>query len=181
MPALRQREQALQAELESLSAKFADQAAYLRLAQTLSAFLGRLRENVQTLDVAARQRIVRLLVKEVVVGHDSITIRHSIPTTARSSRSGNDSSNPHGSSRNSRSDTSYALCTWGDQPALRRARFRVMHLSISNTPALSHLSMSLLTTPSVTLRSRHSLSLAGSMLSKYFRRSTSNTIFHPVP
>jgi site-specific DNA recombinase len=111
MPALRQREQTLQTELESLSAQFADQAAYLRLAETLSAFLGRLRENVQILDVAERQRIVRLLVKEVVVGHDNITIRHSIPTAVPSSGSSDGSSSPHGSS-NHRSPTSYALCTW---------------------------------------------------------------------
>jgi site-specific DNA recombinase len=136
MPALRQREQALQAELESLSAQFADQAAYLRLAQTLSAFLGRLRENVQTLDVAERQRIVRLLVKEVVVGHDIITIRHSIPTTARSSGSGDDSSNPHGSSQNSRSDTSYALCTWSDDTALGSAGFRVRQHTFFHYPRL---------------------------------------------
>ena len=120
MPAVRQREQALQGELATLSAQFADQAAYLRLAETLSAFLGRLRENVHTLDVTERQRIVRLLVKEVVVGHDNITIRHSIPTTARSSGSGDDSSNPHGSSRNNRSATSYALCTWSGYRPLRR-------------------------------------------------------------
>ena len=68
MPVLRQREQALQAEFASLSAQFADQAAYRCLAQTLSAFLGRIRENVQTLDIPDRQRVVRLLVKEVVVG-----------------------------------------------------------------------------------------------------------------
>lgn len=112
MPALRQREQALQAELESLNAQFADQAAYLRLAETLSAFLGRLRENVQTLDVAARQRIVRLLVKEVVVGQDSITIRHSIPSASRSSGGGNGLSNPAGASGGDPFGKGYLLCTW---------------------------------------------------------------------
>ena len=92
MPALRQRELALQAEVQSLRARFADQAAYLRLAQTLSAFLGRMRENVHTLGVVERQRIIRLLVKEVVVGSDSITIRHSIPTPVSPSGNPDDSS-----------------------------------------------------------------------------------------
>jgi hypothetical protein len=43
MPAMRQREQRLQDELRSLSAQLVDQAAYLRLAETLTAFLERLR------------------------------------------------------------------------------------------------------------------------------------------
>ncbi len=85
MPELRRREQRLQTDVHSLSAQLANQAAYLRLAQTLSEFLARLRAQVQTLDVHERQRIVQLLVKEVVVGEDRITIRHSIPNTLRSS------------------------------------------------------------------------------------------------
>jgi len=111
MPALRQRELALHAEVESLSAQFSDQAAYLRLAETLSAFLGRMRENVHTLDSAERQRIVRLLVKEVVVGSDTITIRHSIPTPVPSSGNPDDSSPLHQSSGGQRSAASYPLCT----------------------------------------------------------------------
>jgi len=111
MPALRQRELALQAEVQSLRARFADQAAYLRLAQTLSAFLGRMRENVHTLGVVERQRIIRLLVKEVVVGSDSITIRHSIPTPVSPSGNPDDSSSPHQSQGSHCSATSYPLCT----------------------------------------------------------------------
>ena len=79
MPALRQREQATQAELEAINSQTADRAAYLRLAETLTAFLERLRAHAQTLDIAERQRIMRLLVKEVVVGKETITIKHSIP------------------------------------------------------------------------------------------------------
>ncbi len=117
MPALRQRELALHAEVESLSAQFADQAAYLRLAETLSAFLGRMRENVHTLDIAERQRIVRLLVKEVVVASDSITIRHSIPTPVPFSGNPDDSSSLRQSSGGQRSAASYPLCTRSDFPA----------------------------------------------------------------
>jgi site-specific DNA recombinase len=118
MPALRQREQALQAERESLNAQFADQAAYLRLAETLSAFLGRLRENAQTLDTTERQRIVRLLVKEVVVGQDNITIRHSIPKTLQSSGGGKDPSHRGETSADHPSGEGYLLCTWRAFPAV---------------------------------------------------------------
>lgn len=89
MPELRQRESGLQAEIETLGAQVTDQAAYLRLAQTLSTFLTRLRASADTLDIAERQQIVRLLVKEVIVGHDSITIRHSIPNLDPPNSSGN--------------------------------------------------------------------------------------------
>jgi site-specific DNA recombinase len=114
MPPLRQREQSLQGELQSLSAQVADQAAYLRLAESLSAFLTRLHGNAQLLDVRDRQRITRLLVKEVVVADDSITIRHSIPTTARSAGGNGGSPGPHGTSHGDVSDKSYLLCPWRD-------------------------------------------------------------------
>jgi hypothetical protein len=79
MPAMRQREQRLQDELRSFSAQLVDPAAYLRLAETLTALLERLRSHAETLDVQDRQRITRLLVKEVVVADDSIAIRFPPP------------------------------------------------------------------------------------------------------
>lgn len=79
MPALRQRETANRSELQSITDQVANRAAYLRLAETLSAFLGRLRSAADTLSVPGRQRIVRLLVKDVLVADDTIIIRHSIP------------------------------------------------------------------------------------------------------
>lgn len=72
MPPLRQREQAMHVELQAITNQTADRAAYLRLAETLSAFLERLRSNADTLDISQRQGIMRLLVK-VIVGKDLIT------------------------------------------------------------------------------------------------------------
>jgi site-specific DNA recombinase len=122
MPELRQRESRLIAERESLGAQLADQATYLRLAHTLGEFLARLRDRAQTLDVSERQRIVRLLVKEVIVGRESITIRHSIPALGRPS---NGSPGPAEASTNSTgggaSAQSSLLRTWSDDPALRGA------------------------------------------------------------
>ena len=79
MPALRQREQALRAELQAMADQANDQAALLRLAETLTAFLARLHGAADTLSITERQRIVRLVVKDVLIGDDTITIRHSIP------------------------------------------------------------------------------------------------------
>ncbi|MBO0710296.1 MAG: zinc ribbon domain-containing protein [Acetobacteraceae bacterium] len=81
MPDLRSREQLHVSELQSLQDQLANRAAYLHLADTLSNFLARLRTMSQTMDVTERQRIVRLLVKEVLVNDETITIRHSIPIT----------------------------------------------------------------------------------------------------
>src|SRR3984885_4312075 len=79
MPALRQREQALRAELQAIADQANDRAAFLRLAETLTAFLDRLHGAADTLSITERQRIVRLVVKDVLIGDDTIPIRHSIP------------------------------------------------------------------------------------------------------
>jgi site-specific DNA recombinase len=79
MPELRRREQANSAELQATVDQLVDRATYLRLAETLTTFLTRLRASADTLDVSERQRISRLLVKDVLVGDDKIIIRHCIP------------------------------------------------------------------------------------------------------
>jgi site-specific DNA recombinase len=79
MPALRQREQALRTELQAIADQANERAVFLRLAETLTAFLARLHGAADTLSIIERQRIVRLVVKDVLIGDDTITIRHSIP------------------------------------------------------------------------------------------------------
>lgn len=79
MPSLRQREQTLRAELQAIADQANDRATFLRLAETLTAFLGRLRSAADTLEVTERQRIVRLVVKDILIGDDSLVIRHCIP------------------------------------------------------------------------------------------------------
>jgi site-specific DNA recombinase len=108
MPPLRQREQALRAELQAIADQTSDQATFLRLAETLAAFLGRLRSTADTLDIMERQRIVRLVVKEVLIGDDHIIIRHSIPIASTPPPSGDPpaSSWPDGAP----TGQSYLLC-----------------------------------------------------------------------
>lgn len=78
MPELRKQQQAVQAELRSLEASAADQTDCLRLVETLKDFCVRLRIRADTLAVTERQKILRLLVKEILVGKETLTIRHSI-------------------------------------------------------------------------------------------------------
>jgi len=109
MPALRQREQTLRAELQAIADQTNDRAAFLRLAAPLTAFLARLRSAAETLSVTERQRIVRLLVKDVLVGEDTITIRHSIPIPSGPPQNGG--SQPEG--------PNYLLCKGRDNRPLR--------------------------------------------------------------
>lgn len=79
MPQLRKREQTLQAELASLDCVLADQQAVLRLADNIEHFLRQLRKTADTLNVVERQKVLRLVVKEILVDDKTITIKHSIP------------------------------------------------------------------------------------------------------
>ncbi len=81
VPPLRKREAALKLELKALDSKLVDQERYNQLAGNLEEFLGRLRQSSVRLDVEDRRRIVRLVIKEILVGPDTLTIRHSIPTS----------------------------------------------------------------------------------------------------
>ena len=80
MPDLRARETSLRHQAQALDAQLADREVYLKLAQNLEGFLAALRKSAVSATVEDRQRVVRLLVKEVLVGPGKIVIRHSIPT-----------------------------------------------------------------------------------------------------
>jgi site-specific DNA recombinase len=79
LPALQKQTQAVESELQSLKMAAADQAKYLQLAESLTGFRSKLRVRADELDVTSRQQILRLLVKEVLIGGNTITLRHSIP------------------------------------------------------------------------------------------------------
>jgi site-specific DNA recombinase len=78
MPDLQKRSQAVESELHSLEMAVVDETRYLKLAENLTGFRTKLRVRAQTLDVRERQQLLRLLVKEILVGADALTIRHSI-------------------------------------------------------------------------------------------------------
>ena len=81
-PALRKRQTTLRAQLDALETELHDAQTYLQLADTLEGFLARLADGLDQLAIADQQRILRLVVREVLIGgdDDTITIRHSIPT-----------------------------------------------------------------------------------------------------
>ena len=113
MPDLRARETGLRAQLDALDAQAADRDAYLKLADDLEGFLARLRDSAATARTEDRRRVLRLLVKDVLIGPEKITIRHRIPVRERATRGGghHDTTDTEGDMRES-----YQLCWGRDQP-----------------------------------------------------------------
>ena len=68
MPELRARQTSLHHQIDALDSQLADREVYLKLADNLEDFLTGLRGKAATATVAERQRVLRLLVKDVLVG-----------------------------------------------------------------------------------------------------------------
>jgi site-specific DNA recombinase len=98
MPELQKRVNTTEKELEYLKTHelALDQRLQLLDVQSFTSQLG---QNVNQLDITEKKKILRLLVKEVVVGDDIIDIRHSIPLKE---------------AKNEQNDKSYQLCTRSD-------------------------------------------------------------------
>src|SRR5438132_9070818 len=96
-----------------------DEAKYLQLAESLAGFRSKLRIRAEVLDIAVRQQILRLLVKEVLVGSDTITLRHSIPIP-QSGPGSNGSPTPSSGVTQSRPSPGYLLRSRSHRGAVRR-------------------------------------------------------------
>jgi len=136
MPDLRQRERADNSELQAIADQSVERAAYLRTAQSLTTFLARLRASADALDVSQRQRIMRLLVKEILVSDDKIIIRHSIPLPI-----GSDGPPAQATNAAPLNNASYLLRSRSHYPALWRPRCArhdaaILHLHRRLQPAL---------------------------------------------
>ena len=83
MPDLRARQANLRTQISALETQLADRDAYLKLAGDLEGFLAQLHARTATAAIEERQRVLRLLVKDVLVGPEKITIRHRIPIRER--------------------------------------------------------------------------------------------------
>ena len=79
MPEMRAKETSLSGALASLDAQLLDRETYLALTENLEGFLSRLRDTSEAATVEDRQKVLRSVVKEVLVGPERVVIRHSIP------------------------------------------------------------------------------------------------------
>src|SRR5271157_1178682 len=115
MPHLRARETGLKDQIAALDAQAADRDAYLKLAGDLEGFLARLRGSAATATVEDRQRVLRAVVQDVLVGPEKITIRHRIPVREPSSGGGHhDTTDTESDMRES------SLLRWGRAFAVAR-------------------------------------------------------------
>ncbi|MGH8996001.1 MAG: hypothetical protein ACRDYB_08245 [Acidimicrobiales bacterium] len=83
MPPLRSKEASLRASVDALDAQLLDRDPYLKLAEDIESFLGRLRETADNATTEDRRRVLRSVVKEVLVGPERVVIRHTIPVRDR--------------------------------------------------------------------------------------------------
>src|SRR5207248_3386065 len=77
-----------------------------------------LRTSATTTSVAERQRVLRLLVKDVLIGPEKITIRHRIPARAHGSATRHDNAKPDTEGDHA---PGYPLCWGRDHAPLRTA------------------------------------------------------------
>jgi site-specific DNA recombinase len=139
---LRKQRGAVQSELQALEEAVADQQRYLRLVESLAPFQARLRSRAESMEMGERQRILRLLVKEVIVGKEAITIRHCLPIPTLPNPTPPPAAPPPGG----QSGPSYLLRSgsrlpqcykWGFRrtPTFTRVAMRRRALELSNEPS----------------------------------------------
>ena len=79
VPELKKRQVSLQKEFESLTLQTLEHGRLLEVNVSLEKFMEQLKNSAQNLDIQQKQKIVRLLVREVVLSPGTATIHHSIP------------------------------------------------------------------------------------------------------
>ena len=135
MPDLRARETNLRNQIEALDNQLADREAYLKLASDLEGFLTQLHAKAELSTVDERQRVLRLLVKDVLVGPDKITIRHRIPIRERTT----DNAKPTADADTEDDHAGHCPLRWGrDHSTLWRTHNRSPHLPVLQHPRAQH-------------------------------------------
>ncbi|MBI4514265.1 MAG: recombinase family protein, partial [Deltaproteobacteria bacterium] len=137
MPELRKQARAIEAELQSLKLAAVDAEKYLQLAESLVGFCSKLHARAETLEVQERQRILRLVTREVLVGGDTITLRHSIPVPPSGSGS-NGSPAPTSGPSAVLPNPGYLLRKGSHNAALWRAFFARPHQPVFHHASLEH-------------------------------------------
>ena len=127
MPDLRRREKTLKSEFASIDSIYADQQAILKLTENIEDFLSSLRKTSDTMSVTERQKILRLLVKDILIDDETIRIRHSIPAAKFNIPVG---------SGGSTKIPSYLLRSGSHYPTLRSPLFRIDYVATLRYPGV---------------------------------------------
>jgi len=97
-PQIKNKIGALEQEQQSLNLRAVEDKRWIELSNSMETFLSRLNATAQKMTTLEKQKVLRTLIKQIMVGKDLITIRHSIPV---------------GAARGSVEAPSYPLCTRG--------------------------------------------------------------------
>jgi site-specific DNA recombinase len=79
MPVLRKRERSLANDLNYIENDLASQDSLLKLTDSIEGFLLKLRGMIDVMSVVERQKVLRLVVKEILIDDKNIRVKHSIP------------------------------------------------------------------------------------------------------
>src|SRR4029077_17352922 len=103
-PELRRRQATIEKELEGVALQALEKTRLTQLNASMENFLATLQQSAKTLEIVERQKIVRLVVKQIIVNGDTLTIHHSIPISR--------------SSQESQPSAIYLLCTGSHHSSL---------------------------------------------------------------
>ena len=124
-PELRRRQAAIEKELEGVALQALEKSRLTQLNASMENFLAALRQSAKNLEVVERQKVVRLVIKQIVVDGDTLTIHHSIPISR---------------SNEGQPRASYALCTRSNYCPLWGPLFgRLPSFSAIHYSSLEHL------------------------------------------
>ena len=96
VPELRRKQTAIEKELQGVALQALEKTRLTQLNASIENFLTAMRKSAKNLNVLERQKILRLVIKQVIVKDDTLTIQHSIPVSR---------------SNQSQTEASYLLCT----------------------------------------------------------------------
>jgi site-specific DNA recombinase len=105
-PELRRRQAAVEKEREGVVLQALEHSRLTQLNASMETFLAALQHSAKTLEVTERQKIVRLVIKQIIVHADTLTIEHSIPVSR---------------SHENQPSTNYLLCTRSNSPPSRKS------------------------------------------------------------
>jgi site-specific DNA recombinase len=126
MPELRKREKSLNEELNCIESDLIDQKVLLKLADNMDNFLVKLRGAADTMSVVERQKVLRLVVKEVLIDDENIRVKHSIPLPHANM--------PTGSMTGTKMP-SYLLRKGRDRPSLRDPFVGLFQATVKHRPS----------------------------------------------
>jgi hypothetical protein len=81
VPELRRKQTAIEKELQGVALQALEKTRLTQLNASIENFLSALHRSAKNLDVLERQKIVRLVIKQVILKDDTLTIQHSIPVS----------------------------------------------------------------------------------------------------